>query len=122
MTRRTELPISLAFDIGKICESNRSPCIFFSALTEKIVKALKRMKCPFALEPHQIQGMDSIHIFPVIQWLVKMSIQYRQENEAYMKSYAVRMFNKDHKLSIVSFSESDHSLNTIARSFSNFSG
>lgn len=70
------------------------------ALTEKIVKALKRMKCPFALEPHQIQGMDSKHIFPVVQWLVKMSIQYRQENEAYMKSFAVRMFNKDHDLAI----------------------
>lgn len=25
------------------------------------------MKCPHRLEPHQIQGLDFIHIFPVIQ-------------------------------------------------------
>ncbi|XP_053202704.1 coiled-coil domain-containing protein 93-like [Panonychus citri] len=79
------------------------------SLTEKIVTSLKRMKCPFALEPHQIQGMDSKHIFPVVQWLVKMSIQYRQENEVYMKNFAVRMFNKDHNLPIDQqrFSESN---------------
>ena len=60
------------------------------------------MKCPYALEPHQIQGMDSVHIFPVIQWLVKKSIEYRQKNEAIIKSYAVNMFNKDYTLPIVS--------------------
>lgn len=37
------------------------------ALTEKIVAVLPRMKCPHRLEPHQIQGLDFIHIFPVIQ-------------------------------------------------------
>ena len=41
---------------------------FFSrALTEKIVAVLPRMKCPHRLEPHQIQGLDFINIFPVIQ-------------------------------------------------------
>ena len=25
------------------------------------------MKCPHRLEPHQIQGLDFIHIFPVVQ-------------------------------------------------------
>lgn len=39
----------------------------FRALTEKIVSVLPRMKCPHRLEPHQIQGLDFIHIFPVIQ-------------------------------------------------------
>jgi len=39
----------------------------YSAMTEKIVGALKRMKCPHRLEPHQIQGLDFIHIFPVVQ-------------------------------------------------------
>ena len=38
-----------------------------SALTEKIVAVLPRMKCPHRIEPHQIQGMDFIHIFPVVQ-------------------------------------------------------
>ncbi|XP_053295968.1 coiled-coil domain-containing protein 93 isoform X5 [Pleuronectes platessa] len=37
------------------------------ALTEKIVSVLPKMKCPHHLEPHQIQGLDFIHIFPVIQ-------------------------------------------------------
>lgn len=41
--------------------------IVFSALTEKIVAVLPRMKCPHRIEPHQIQGLDFIHIFPVIQ-------------------------------------------------------
>jgi len=38
-----------------------------SAMTEKIVSVLKRMKCPHRLEPHQIQGLDFIHIYPVVQ-------------------------------------------------------
>lgn len=38
-----------------------------SALTEKIVSVLPKMKCPHRLEPHQIQGLDFIHIFPVVQ-------------------------------------------------------
>ena len=38
-----------------------------SAMTEKIVIVLKRMKCPHRLEPHQIQGLDFIHIYPVVQ-------------------------------------------------------
>ncbi|ROT78077.1 hypothetical protein C7M84_003215 [Penaeus vannamei] len=39
------------------------------ALTERIVRVVQSMKCPHQLEPHQIQGLDAIHIFPVIQWL-----------------------------------------------------
>ena len=45
-------------------------CVLFfscSSLTEKIVAVLPRMKCPHRIEPHQIQGMDFIHIFPVVQ-------------------------------------------------------
>lgn len=44
-----------------------SPYFFCRALTEKIVSVLPKMKCPHRLEPHQIQGLDFIHIFPVIQ-------------------------------------------------------
>jgi hypothetical protein len=40
---------------------------FCSALTEKIVAVLPEMKCPHHIEPHQIQGLDFIHVFPVIQ-------------------------------------------------------
>ena len=45
------------------------------ALTEKIVAVLPRMKCPHRLEPHQIQGLDFIHIFPVIQVTDEKNIQ-----------------------------------------------
>ncbi|GMS84347.1 hypothetical protein PENTCL1PPCAC_6522 [Pristionchus entomophagus] len=37
------------------------------ALTEKIVQVLPLIKCPHSIEPHQIQGFDYIHVFPVIQ-------------------------------------------------------
>lgn len=39
----------------------------FSSLTEKIVAMLPKMNCPYRIEPHQIQGLDCIHIFSVIQ-------------------------------------------------------
>lgn len=68
--------------------------LFFSALTEKIVAVLQKMKCPHRIEPHQIQGLDFIHIFPVIQWLVKTSMEFRQEMSAFVKSYALNQFNK----------------------------
>lgn len=49
------------------------------ALTERIVRVVQSMKCPHQLEPHQIQGLDAIHIFPVIQWLVKKALETREE-------------------------------------------
>ena len=36
------------------------------ALTEKIVAVLPQMKCPHRIEPHQIQGLDFIHIFSYV--------------------------------------------------------
>ncbi|XP_069838604.1 coiled-coil domain-containing protein 93 isoform X1 [Dendropsophus ebraccatus] len=68
------------------------------ALTEKIVSVLPKMKCPHRLEPHQIQGLDFIHIFPVIQWLVKRAIETRQEMGDYIRSYSISQFQKDHSL------------------------
>uniref|UniRef100_A0AAR2K432 Coiled-coil domain-containing protein 93 n=1 Tax=Pygocentrus nattereri TaxID=42514 RepID=A0AAR2K432_PYGNA len=66
------------------------------ALTEKIVSVLPRMKCPHRLEPHQIQGLDFIHIFPVIQWLVKRAIETREEMGDYVRSYSISQFQKTH--------------------------
>lgn len=66
----------------------------FRALTEKIVAVLPKLKCPHAIEPHQIQGLDFIHIFPVIQWLVKRSMEYRQERAAFVHSYAINQYHK----------------------------
>ncbi|XP_003214938.2 coiled-coil domain-containing protein 93 isoform X2 [Anolis carolinensis] len=68
------------------------------ALTEKIVSVLPRMKCPHRLEPHQIQGLDFIHIFPVVQWLVKRAIETREEMGDYIRSYSVSQFQKTHSL------------------------
>ncbi|KAM8857193.1 coiled-coil domain-containing protein 93 isoform 2-T2 [Synchiropus picturatus] len=68
------------------------------ALTEKIVSVLPRMKCPHRLEPHQIQGLDFIHIFPVIQWLVKRAIETREEMGDYVRAYSVSQFLKSHLL------------------------
>ncbi|XP_061579994.1 coiled-coil domain-containing protein 93 isoform X2 [Cololabis saira] len=68
------------------------------ALTEKIVSVLPKMKCPHRLEPHQIQGLDFIHIFPVIQWLVKRAIETREEMGDYVRSYSISQFQKNHSL------------------------
>uniref|UniRef100_A0A672IHL2 Coiled-coil domain-containing protein 93 n=1 Tax=Salarias fasciatus TaxID=181472 RepID=A0A672IHL2_SALFA len=54
------------------------------ALTEKI--------------PHQIQGLDFIHIFPVIQWLVKRAIETREEMGDYVRAYSISQFQKNHRL------------------------
>ncbi|PNF38272.1 Coiled-coil domain-containing protein 93 [Cryptotermes secundus] len=64
------------------------------ALTEKIVAVLPEMKCPHRIEPHQIQGLDFIHIFPVIQWLVKRSVETREEMGHFVQSFGVSQFNK----------------------------
>ncbi|XP_054274770.1 coiled-coil domain-containing protein 93 isoform X1 [Macrosteles quadrilineatus] len=64
------------------------------ALTEKIVMVLPKMKCPHRIEPHQIQGLDFIHIYPVIQWLVKHSMERRKEMGDFFRSYAVKQFEK----------------------------
>uniref|UniRef100_A0A914RRG0 Coiled-coil domain-containing protein 93 n=1 Tax=Parascaris equorum TaxID=6256 RepID=A0A914RRG0_PAREQ len=33
----------------------------------RLAEVLQQLKCPHSLEPHQIQGLDYIHIFPVVQ-------------------------------------------------------
>ncbi|KAJ7370197.1 Coiled-coil domain-containing protein 93 [Desmophyllum pertusum] len=66
------------------------------ALTEKIVAVLPRMKCPHRLEPHQIQGLDFINIFPVVQWLVKKAIERKEEMGDYIREFSVSQFNKCH--------------------------
>ncbi|XP_041365709.1 coiled-coil domain-containing protein 93-like [Gigantopelta aegis] len=66
------------------------------SLTEKIVAVLPKMKCPHRIEPHQIQGLDFIHIYPVVQWLVKRAIETREEMGDYIRSFAVSQFSKNH--------------------------
>ncbi|XP_034935084.1 coiled-coil domain-containing protein 93 [Chelonus insularis] len=66
------------------------------ALTEKIVIILPKMNCPHRIEPHQIQGLDCIHIFPVIQWLLKRTIEARKEIAGYVRSFIEHQFDKIH--------------------------
>jgi hypothetical protein len=56
------------------------------------------MKCPHRIEPHQIQGLDFIHIFPVVQWLVKRAIETRAETGDYIRAYSISQFHKTHML------------------------
>ncbi|XP_063964183.1 coiled-coil domain-containing protein 93-like [Lytechinus pictus] len=67
------------------------------ALTEKIVAVLPRMKCPHRIEPHQIQGLDFIHIYPVVQWLVKRAIETREEMGDQIRAFSISQFSKNHK-------------------------
>uniref|UniRef100_A0A1I8IQU3 Coiled-coil domain-containing protein 93 n=1 Tax=Macrostomum lignano TaxID=282301 RepID=A0A1I8IQU3_9PLAT len=62
------------------------------ALTEKIVRALRRMRCPHAIEPHQIQGRDFVHVFPVVQWLVTQVIGRRDQMTADWRQFAVEQY------------------------------
>lgn len=64
------------------------------ALTEKIVAALPRLKCPLRLEPHQIQGLDLIKIYPVMQWLVKKALESREEMMYMQRCRALFEFGK----------------------------
>ncbi|XP_076665219.1 coiled-coil domain-containing protein 93 [Andrena cerasifolii] len=66
------------------------------SLTEKIVAMLPKMNCPYRIEPHQIQGLDCIHIFPVIQWLIKRSMETREGTADFVRSFALNQFDKKH--------------------------
>jgi len=68
-----------------------------STLSEKIIKALPRLKCPHRLEPHQIQGSDFINIFPVMQWLVKKVLETREEMSDYIRNFSETQFGKEHQ-------------------------
>ncbi|XP_076623862.1 coiled-coil domain-containing protein 93 isoform X2 [Colletes latitarsis] len=66
------------------------------SLTEKILAVLPNMNCPYRIEPHQIQGLDYIHIFPIIQWLVKRLMETREETANFVRSFALDQFHKKH--------------------------
>jgi hypothetical protein len=52
------------------------------------------MKCSYAIEPHQIQGGDFIHIFPVVQWLVKRVFERRAEIGDFNRAYTLNQYEK----------------------------
>uniref|UniRef100_A0A1B0BTS4 Coiled-coil domain-containing protein 93 n=1 Tax=Glossina palpalis gambiensis TaxID=67801 RepID=A0A1B0BTS4_9MUSC len=67
------------------------------ALVEKIVAVLPQMKCPYHIEPHQIQGLEFLCIHPVIQWLVKKSVENREERNLRLKKFAVGQFHNHYQ-------------------------
>ena len=92
------------------------------ALTEKIVAVLPIMKCPHHIEPHQIQGLDFIHIFPVVQWLVKKAIETREEMGDYIRAYSISQFDKRYTMpEDVEFKEKKNTavevIGTVKRSY-----
>jgi hypothetical protein len=52
------------------------------------------MGCPVVVQPHQIQGLDYARLFPVIQWLVKIVLQFQEENAEFTRKQATIQFNK----------------------------
>lgn len=52
------------------------------------------MKCPYIIEPHQIQGLDFINILPLVQWLIKYSSEFREAKEDELRKFAVMQYEK----------------------------
>ncbi|KAH8234436.1 hypothetical protein KR038_009953 [Drosophila bunnanda] len=67
------------------------------ALVEKIVTVLIDMKCPHSLEPHQVQGLEFLAIHPVIQWLVRTSVENRAERGQRLKRFAIGQFHNHYQ-------------------------
>ncbi|XP_022227140.2 coiled-coil domain-containing protein 93 [Drosophila obscura] len=67
------------------------------ALVEKIVSVLIDMKCPHSLEPHQVQGLEFLAIHPVIQWLVKTSVENRAVRGQRLKRFAIGEFHNHYQ-------------------------
>jgi hypothetical protein len=62
---------------------------------EKVVNALRKLKCPHPLQSHQIQGLDFVSIFPVVQWLVKKVLEVREEMGDSVRRYSDFVFSED---------------------------
>lgn len=50
---------------------------------EKICEALKNMKCPYNIQPFQLQGLDLNSIYPLIQWLIKFVYETREARQKF---------------------------------------
>jgi hypothetical protein len=52
-------------------------------VAEIVCDSLTKMKCPYSLQPFQLQGLDVNSIFPIVQWLVKFVYETRFERLKY---------------------------------------
>ena len=66
-------------------------------VSEKICDALKKMECPYTLQPFQLQGMlDLNNIYPVVQWLVKLVYETRMKTLKYNQDQNHRYSSGSH--------------------------
>eukprot|EP00736_Rhodelphis_marinus_P014277 Rmarinus@m.8522 len=94
----TDLDVDLFFqDSMKMGEKIR--------IGENICKALQKIKCPFPLLSHQIQGLDYPSVYPVVQWLVKRAIAAREEISTQLRDYASLRFERAGKYELSSDAE-----------------
>ncbi|XP_043223265.1 coiled-coil domain-containing protein 93-like [Amphibalanus amphitrite] len=63
-------------------------------VTERIIEVLPKMSCPHRIEPHQIQGLDCVHIYAVMQWLVKKALENQAETTSHTLGHGVFQFNQ----------------------------
>lgn len=72
------------------------------ALSEAVVKALRKMGCPAPLQPHQIQGgvggADYPAIYLVMVWLVKKYFERRGEREQQLRAFSTFQFSKNYTI------------------------
>jgi hypothetical protein len=67
-------------------------------LSEAIVTCLIAMKCPFPLQPNQIQGLDYDNIFPVVRWLIKNVLENRRLTGDRVRMLAVSQFGRTYEM------------------------
>ena len=62
--------------------------------SEIICDSLFKMKCPYSLQPFQLQGLDVNNIFPIIQWLIKFVYETRWERQKYDRELSLMLGKK----------------------------
>ena len=71
------------------------------ALSEAVVGAIRKMRCPHNLQPHQIQGgiggSDWTALLPVLVWLIEKFSEHREEREVQIRAQSLLQFSKNYK-------------------------
>jgi len=63
-------------------------------IAENICRALREMRCPHDLDPHQIQGLDLPKIALVLEWLMKRVAAAREEHAAAVREFTVMDYSR----------------------------
>ena len=70
----------------------------YSELSEKIARVLLRMQCPYAVEPHQLQGLDYPALEPLVRWLVQKVAETRSLYGDWNRQHAAFLYDRSRKL------------------------